>query len=179
MKPYQYSNPQPACELKIDKFRGVDFETHASKVDFSRSPDMLNMIADNTLFPEKRLGYKSISSIYDTLEYKFPNVFTNINNAVSISLDKNVMNITVNAVFGMRNNVMRAMSNYDAVPGTVAAYCPCHGLTTGITVDQATPQHGDSLHPQITTLNITRPCTVDGVIAITYADGNNQITKMI
>lgn len=43
--------------LKIDRFGGVDFLHSGAGVDKSRSPDALNMTADEMLFPAKRCGY--------------------------------------------------------------------------------------------------------------------------
>lgn len=41
-----------------DYFRGVDFTTDPAELDDSRSPDALNMVADDAGFPEKRVGWR-------------------------------------------------------------------------------------------------------------------------
>lgn len=55
---YQFPDAEPIQELTVERFAGVDFANHATKVDWSRSPDACNMIANETYFPVKRTGYK-------------------------------------------------------------------------------------------------------------------------
>lgn len=43
-------------------FRGVDWSLHPVKIDDSRSPDMVNMIAAPEGYPVKRLGFRTIAS---------------------------------------------------------------------------------------------------------------------
>lgn len=53
-------------------FRGCDFTTGKSEVDDSRSPDCLNMIADDAGFPEKRVGWRvldTFSGVVNGLHY--------------------------------------------------------------------------------------------------------------
>ena len=56
--PYQFSESQPIQEIIVERFAGVDFASHPTKVDWARSPDACNMIANDTYFPVKRTGYK-------------------------------------------------------------------------------------------------------------------------
>lgn len=56
--PYQFSSAQTVEEITVERFAGVDFASHPTKVDWSRSPDACNMIADDTYFPVKRTGYQ-------------------------------------------------------------------------------------------------------------------------
>ncbi len=56
--PYQFSEADTVQEITIERFAGVDFATHPTKVDWSRSPDACNMIANETYFPVKRTGYR-------------------------------------------------------------------------------------------------------------------------
>lgn len=55
---YQFQDAEPIQELTVERFAGVDFANHPTKVDWSRSPDACNMIANETYFPVKRTGYK-------------------------------------------------------------------------------------------------------------------------
>lgn len=43
-------------------FRGCDFTTDAVEIDDSRSPDALNLIADDAGFPEKRVGWRVLDT---------------------------------------------------------------------------------------------------------------------
>lgn len=54
---YQYEEQAHIQEIAVEHFAGVDFTTHPTKVDWTRSPDACNMIADETFFPVKRRGY--------------------------------------------------------------------------------------------------------------------------
>lgn len=45
------------------QFKGVDFSTDPSLVDKSRSPYAVNMVADTGGMPEKRMGWRTISTI--------------------------------------------------------------------------------------------------------------------
>lgn len=56
--PYQFPDADGVQELVVEHFAGVDFANHATKVDWSRSPDACNMIANDTYFPVKRTGYR-------------------------------------------------------------------------------------------------------------------------
>lgn len=60
---YQYQKQNDTHEITIERFAGVDFTTHPTKVDWTRSPDACNMIADDTFFPVKRRGYRSIAQL--------------------------------------------------------------------------------------------------------------------
>ena len=42
-------------------FRGCDFTTDPAEIADSRSPDSLNMIADDAGFPQKRVGWRVLS----------------------------------------------------------------------------------------------------------------------
>ncbi|MGN1030553.1 MAG: hypothetical protein ACI4PQ_03020 [Butyricicoccaceae bacterium] len=55
---YQYDKEDTTREIKVERFAGVDFTTHPTKVDWTRSPDACNMIADENFFPVKRRGYQ-------------------------------------------------------------------------------------------------------------------------
>lgn len=57
---YSFPKTETLREITIERFGGVDYATHATKVDFRRSPDACNMIADDAYFPVKRTGYKRI-----------------------------------------------------------------------------------------------------------------------
>lgn len=47
--------------IAIERYRGVDFSQNPGEVDISRSPDALNMIADQGGRPVKRMGYEMIA----------------------------------------------------------------------------------------------------------------------
>lgn len=59
-KAYTFSKTDTTKEITIERFGGVDFATQPTKVDFRRSPEAQNMIADEAYFPIKRTGYKRI-----------------------------------------------------------------------------------------------------------------------
>jgi len=44
-------------------FRGCDFTTEPNEIDDSRSPDALNMIADDAGFPSKRVGWRVLAAL--------------------------------------------------------------------------------------------------------------------
>lgn len=48
-------------------FRGADFSTDPSLVDYSRSPLCTNIVADGGGMPQKRLGYRTVQSLGDTV----------------------------------------------------------------------------------------------------------------
>ncbi len=50
-----------------NKFLGVDFSQDAMLVDEKRSPDAVNMISDKSGMPEKRMGYKTLFSLGETV----------------------------------------------------------------------------------------------------------------
>ena len=50
----------PTYTQRIDRFGGVDFTTNETQVPTRRSPDALNMIADEKFFPVKRAGYEKL-----------------------------------------------------------------------------------------------------------------------
>ena len=56
--PYQFPQADSVQQLTVERFAGVDFANHSTKVDWSRSPDACNMIANDTYFPVKRTGYR-------------------------------------------------------------------------------------------------------------------------
>lgn len=56
--PYQFAAADEVQQITVERFAGVDFAAHPTKVDWSRSPDACNMIADETGFPVKRTGYR-------------------------------------------------------------------------------------------------------------------------
>lgn len=51
---------------RIDKFGGVDFTTNETQVPITRSPDAVNMIADEKFFPVKRAGYEKLHDYLST-----------------------------------------------------------------------------------------------------------------
>lgn len=57
------------------QFRGVDFSTDSTQVDASRSPAAQNIISDMKGFPEKRLGWRYIHKLNDTIHSIFFVVF--------------------------------------------------------------------------------------------------------
>ncbi|WP_059005250.1 hypothetical protein [Bittarella massiliensis (ex Durand et al. 2017)] len=61
MSRYQLPAGRPLAPVVIQQFRGVDFSSDSTQVDVSRSPDALNMIADQAFFPVKRTGYKRVA----------------------------------------------------------------------------------------------------------------------
>ena len=61
MSRYQLPAGRPLAPVVIQQFRGVDFSSDSTQVDVSRSPDALNMIADQAFFPIKRTGYKRVA----------------------------------------------------------------------------------------------------------------------
>ena len=56
--PYQFTGSDTVQELQIERFAGVDFSGNETKIDWSRSPDACNMIADDSGYPVKRTGYR-------------------------------------------------------------------------------------------------------------------------
>ena len=50
---------------RIDKFGGVDFTTNETQVPITRSPDAVNMIADEKFFPVKRAGYEKLHDYFE------------------------------------------------------------------------------------------------------------------
>lgn len=61
MSRYQIPMAKQPDPVVIQQFRGVDFSADSTQVDPSRSPDALNMIADQAFFPVKRTGYKRVA----------------------------------------------------------------------------------------------------------------------
>ena len=61
MSRYQIPVSKQPDPVVIQQFRGVDFSADSTQVDPSRSPDALNMIADQAFFPVKRTGYKRVA----------------------------------------------------------------------------------------------------------------------
>ena len=61
MSRYQIPVAKQPDPVVIQQFRGVDFSADSTQVDPSRSPDALNMIADQAFFPVKRTGYKRVA----------------------------------------------------------------------------------------------------------------------
>ena len=58
---YRYPTEDAVQVLTVDRFAGVDFSSDPSQVDWSRSPDACNMIADESGYPVKRTGYERIA----------------------------------------------------------------------------------------------------------------------
>lgn len=75
--PYQFSNADTVQEITVERFAGVDFSNHSSKVDWSRSPDACNMIANETYFPVKRTGYRRVAK-FDGVIYGLHRLNDNI-----------------------------------------------------------------------------------------------------
>lgn len=48
--------------VRMERFRGVDFSSHAVNVDESRSPDAPNMMPDADGYPTKRPGWQAVSA---------------------------------------------------------------------------------------------------------------------
>lgn len=48
-------------------FRGCDFTTDPAEIDDTRSPDCLNMIADDAGFPVKRIGWRVVTTLGDKI----------------------------------------------------------------------------------------------------------------
>ena len=48
-------------------FRGADFSTDPSLVESCRSPLCTNIVADGGGMPQKRLGYRTVQSLGDTV----------------------------------------------------------------------------------------------------------------
>ncbi|MGE4549641.1 MAG: hypothetical protein AB7C89_08850 [Intestinibacillus sp.] len=63
MRAYSFSKAETVRENTVTRFGGVDFETHPTKVELSRSPDMKNMLAGETHFLVKRPGYKRVCTL--------------------------------------------------------------------------------------------------------------------
>lgn len=59
--PYQFFAADTVQEVVVERFAGVDFASHQTKVDWARSPDACNMIANDTFFPVKRTGYRKVA----------------------------------------------------------------------------------------------------------------------
>ncbi|MBQ2742455.1 MAG: hypothetical protein IJF32_06590, partial [Oscillospiraceae bacterium] len=56
-------SPNAVYTKKYDTFRGVDFSRDASMVDDIHSPDAKNLISDTDGFPEKRVGWRTLSNL--------------------------------------------------------------------------------------------------------------------
>ena len=52
-------------------FRGADFSTDPSLVESCRSPLCTNIVADGGGMPQKRLGYRTVQSLGDTVYGRF------------------------------------------------------------------------------------------------------------
>lgn len=59
-------------EKNYTRFRGVDYSTDESEIDDSRSPHMVNMIADEGGFPEKRVGWRTVKTLSGSIAGIFP-----------------------------------------------------------------------------------------------------------
>nr|WP_297170992.1 hypothetical protein [uncultured Agathobaculum sp.] len=59
MRAYQFPQIETEHTTVISRFGGIDFRTHPTKVSLSRSPDMQNMICDQSDFLVKRTGWKT------------------------------------------------------------------------------------------------------------------------
>lgn len=62
MRAYQFSGAASEQQVTIERFGGVDFATHETKVDLNHSPDACNLIAEETHFLVKRTGYKRLAT---------------------------------------------------------------------------------------------------------------------
>lgn len=58
--PYHFPYAEREREVTVERFGGVDFATHPTKVDLAHSPDACNLIAEETHFLVKRPGYKRV-----------------------------------------------------------------------------------------------------------------------
>ncbi|MGN1014442.1 MAG: hypothetical protein ACI4PM_03680 [Butyricicoccus sp.] len=58
---HRYPTKDAVQVLTVERFAGVDFSSDSSQVDWSRSPDACNMIADEAGYPIKRNGYERVA----------------------------------------------------------------------------------------------------------------------
>lgn len=63
MRAYRFPKTETVQETAVAHFGGADFETHPTKVELSRSPDMKNMLAEETHFLVKRPGYERLCKL--------------------------------------------------------------------------------------------------------------------
>ncbi len=63
MIPLDTRNNQVLLQKNYSYFRGCDFTTEPPEIDDSRSPDCLNMLADDAGFPIKRVGWRVLAAL--------------------------------------------------------------------------------------------------------------------
>lgn len=72
MRAYQFPQPETVCETVVNRFGGVDFRTHQTKLSLSRSPDMQNMVCDQNDYLVKRTGWQTQQTYTDPIYGLFP-----------------------------------------------------------------------------------------------------------
>lgn len=60
MRAYAFPRAEIVHETRAERFGGIDLGTHPTKVGLTRSPDMKNLVAEETHFLVKRPGYKRV-----------------------------------------------------------------------------------------------------------------------
>jgi hypothetical protein len=65
-------------------FRGCDFTTDPAEIDDTRSPDSLNMIADDAGFPEKRVGWRVMTELTGKIHSMIFAHFAGVTNPVIV-----------------------------------------------------------------------------------------------
>ncbi len=63
MRAYAFARTETVREMRAERFGGIDLGTHPSKLGLTRSPDMKNLVAEQTHFLVKRPGYKRICAL--------------------------------------------------------------------------------------------------------------------
>nr|DAH38439.1 MAG TPA: stabilization protein [Caudoviricetes sp.] len=64
-------NPPTVYTKRYDRFAGVDFSTDPSRIDDSRSPHAVNLISDAGGYPEKRVGWRTLVTLTDSINGLF------------------------------------------------------------------------------------------------------------
>ena len=64
-------NPPTVYTKRYDRFAGVDFSTDPSRIDDSRSPHAVNLISDAGGYPEKRVGWRTLATLTDSINGLF------------------------------------------------------------------------------------------------------------
>jgi len=95
-------------------FRGCDFTTDPAEIDDSRSPDALNLIADDAGFPQKRVGWRVLSQFSDKINGLHYAHFAGTDPAIIVHAGKslNAYNLETGSVTQISANFM---TDHDSV----------------------------------------------------------------
>lgn len=93
-----------------DAFRGCDFSTDPAKIADSRSPDCLNMVADDAGFPEKRIGWRTLAEYQGVVNGMFYAHLNGLNGAI-IVIHHGTKLTAYNIATGVSTQIELAMNN--------------------------------------------------------------------